>query len=171
MEARIRIKEYMKIFRCSSFSNKICTEESHSNSLLIAVRNIYLWAVLRIRDPVHKSVFAYKILSSYWLAHFYLTKNLPKCCSILGLGWIAGCWNSLFTSHNPKNNWCLFHFWSTVQRKRSKFEHMQTVIQTSRRLDSFLYEAPQNFELKYSRSKIKNKKPIVVDVLLMNDLL
>jgi hypothetical protein len=38
-------------------------------------------------------------------------------------------------------------FWSTVQQKRSRFEHMQTVIQTSRRLDSFLYEAAQNFEL------------------------
>ncbi len=26
-------------------------------------------------------------------------------CSILV--WIAGCWNFLLTSHNPKNNWCL----------------------------------------------------------------
>jgi hypothetical protein len=44
---------------------------------------------------------------------------------------------------------------------------MQTVIQTSRRLDSFLHEAAQNFELciKYSRSKIKKQKPIAVDVL------
>ncbi len=32
-------------------------------------------------------------------------KNLPKCCSILVC--IAGCWNSLLTSCNPKNNWCL----------------------------------------------------------------
>jgi hypothetical protein len=39
------------------------------------------------------------------------------------------------------------HFWSTDGRKRSRFEHMQTVIQTSRRLDSFLHEAAQNFEL------------------------
>jgi hypothetical protein len=38
-------------------------------------------------------------------------------------------------------------FWSTVWRKRSQFEHMRTVIQTSRRLDSFLHEATQNFEL------------------------
>jgi hypothetical protein len=30
---------------------------------------------------------------------------------------------------------------------RSRFEHIQTVIQTSRRLDSFLHEAAQNFEL------------------------
>jgi hypothetical protein len=33
-------------------------------------------------------------------------------------------------------------------------EHMQTVIQTSRRLDSFLHEVGQNFEL----VKFKNKK-------------
>jgi hypothetical protein len=39
------------------------------------------------------------------------------------------------------------NFWSTVRRKRSQFEHMQTVIQTSRRLVSFLHETAQNFEL------------------------
>jgi hypothetical protein len=39
------------------------------------------------------------------------------------------------------------HFWSTVQQKRSRFEHMQTLIQTNRRLDKFLLEAAQNFEL------------------------
>ncbi len=49
----------------------------------------------------------------------------------------------------------LLHFWSTVQWKRSRFEHMQTVIQTSRRLDSFLHEAAQNFEL---FSNIQDKK-------------
>jgi hypothetical protein len=32
-------------------------------------------------------------------------KNPPKCSSILV--WIAGCWNSLLMSPNPKNNWCL----------------------------------------------------------------
>jgi hypothetical protein len=51
-----------------------------------------------------------------------------------------------------------------IGRKNSK----QTVIPTSRRLDSFLYEAAQKFELfsnTYSRSKIKNKKHIAVDVL------
>jgi hypothetical protein len=41
----------------------------------------------------------------------------------------------------------LLHIWSTVRQKRSRFEHIQTVIQTSRRLDSFLHEAAQNFEL------------------------
>jgi hypothetical protein len=44
---------------------------------------------------------------------------------------------------------------------------MQTVIQTSRRVDLFLLEANQNFKLfiKYSRPKIKNKKPMAIDVL------
>jgi hypothetical protein len=49
-------------------------------------------------------------------------------------------------------------FLGTVRRKRSWFEHMQTVIQTSRRLDSFLHEAAQSFELFYQIFKIKNKK-------------
>jgi hypothetical protein len=40
-------------------------------------------------------------------------------------------------------------------RKRSQFEHMQTVIQTSRRLESFLHEAAQNFEY---LSKIQDQK-------------
>jgi hypothetical protein len=76
------------------------------------------------------------------------------------LVWIAGCWNSLLTSRNPKEQlMSLSHFWSTVQWKRSQFEQMQIVIQTSRRLDSFLHEAAQNFELlsniQDQKSKIK----------------
>ncbi len=51
-----------------------------------------------------------------------------------------------------------------IGRKDSK----QTEITTSGRLDSFLYEAAQVFELfsnTYSRSKLKNQKHIAVDVL------
>jgi hypothetical protein len=44
------------------------------------------------------------------------------------------------------------------------------VIPTSRRLDSFLYEVAQNFELfsniQYSRSKLKNQNHIAVDILV-----
>jgi hypothetical protein len=51
----------------------------------------------------------------------------------------------------------LEHGW----RKRLWFEHMKTVIQTSRRLDSFLHEAAQNFELlsniQDQKLKIKNQ--------------
>ncbi len=36
---------------------------------------------------------------------FIWWKNPPKRCSILI--WIAGCWNSLISNCNPKNNWCL----------------------------------------------------------------
>jgi hypothetical protein len=47
--------------------------------------------------------------------------------------------------------------------ERFQFEHMETVIQTSRRLDSFLHEAAHNFEL---LSNIQDKiKIVAVDVL------
>jgi type II secretory pathway component PulM len=51
----------------------------------------------------------------------------------------------------------LAHFLGTVQGKRSRFEHMQTVIRTSRRLDSFLHEVAQNFE-HLSNIQGQNKK-------------
>ncbi len=46
----------------------------------------------------------HRILSSYWLAHFYLKKKSAQCCSILD--WVVECWNSVLTSRNPKNNLC-----------------------------------------------------------------
>jgi hypothetical protein len=43
---------------------------------------------------------------------------------------------------------------------------MQTMIQTSRRLDSFLHEAAQNFKFFSNiQVKFKNQKTIAVDVL------
>jgi hypothetical protein len=52
-----------------------------------------------------------------------------------------------------------------VWQKRSRFEHMQTVIQTSRRLDKYLYEVAQDFELilniQDQKLKIKNKKQMM----------
>ncbi len=47
----------------------------------------------------------HRILSSYWLAYFYLMKKSAKVLLYFGLD--AGCWDSLLTSRNPKNNWCL----------------------------------------------------------------
>jgi hypothetical protein len=55
-----------------------------------------------------------------------------------------------FFTHKPQSKEQLMsppHSWSMVRRKRSWFEHMKTVIQTSMRLDSFLHEATQNFEI------------------------
>jgi hypothetical protein len=46
-------------------------------------------------------------------------------------------------------------FGARLGGKECGFEHMQTVIQTSRRSDSFLHEAAQNFEL---LSNIQDKK-------------
>jgi hypothetical protein len=38
------------------------------------------------------------------------------------------------------------HFWSTDRQKRSRFEHMQTMIRQAGGLEAFLHEAAQNFE-------------------------
>jgi hypothetical protein len=59
------------------------------------------------------------------------------------------------------------HFWSTVRRKRSRFEHMQTVNRTSRRIRGlFAWSGSELWScFKYSRSNIKNLKHIAVDVL------
>jgi hypothetical protein len=51
----------------------------------------------------------YRILSSYWLVHFYLMKESAKVF-VLFFVWIAGCLNSSdipLMSLNPKNNCCL----------------------------------------------------------------
>jgi hypothetical protein len=43
----------------------------------------------------------YRILSSYWLAHFYLMIKSAKGLHCI-LDWIAGCWNSSLMSRNPE---------------------------------------------------------------------
>jgi hypothetical protein len=72
-------------------------------------------------------------------------KNSAKVLLYFGLE--GGCWNSLLMSRNPKTIDVSLVFLEHSSVGRSQFEHMQTVIQTSRRLDSFLHEAAQNFEL------------------------
>jgi hypothetical protein len=51
-----------------------------------------------------------------------------------------------------------------VRQPIGRQDSMQTVIRTSRKLDSFLNEAAQYFEA-YSNIQVCNKKPIAVDVL------
>ncbi len=68
---------------------------------------------LQSSEPLHAKMnpspclfvswFAWKPLPIAWRT-FIWWKNWPKCCTILV--WIAGCWNSLLRSRNPKNNWC-----------------------------------------------------------------
>jgi hypothetical protein len=52
-----------------------------------------------------------------------------------------------------------------VRQPIGRLDSMQTVIQTSRRLDSFLHLAAKESRFKYSRVKLKNNKPLAVDVL------
>jgi hypothetical protein len=52
-----------------------------------------------------------------------------------------------------------------VRQPIGRKDSIQTVIRTSRRLDSFFYEAAQNRTLILKIEKLKIKKPIAVDVL------
>ncbi len=72
------------------------------------------------------------ILSSYWLAHFHLMKKSAKVQLYFGLG--CGMMEFTFEPQSKEQLMSLPHFWSTVWRKRSRLEHIQTVNRTSRRI-------------------------------------
>jgi hypothetical protein len=53
-----------------------------------------------------------------------------------------------------------------VRQPIGRKDSIQTMIPTSRRMDLFLYEAAQNFEIFSNiKNKLKNQKPIAVDDL------
>ncbi len=119
-----------------------------------------------IQPPACSDHGLHRIFSSYWLAHFYLMKKSAK--ELLYFGLECGMMKFFTFKPQPKEQLIsLPHFWSTVQWKRSRFEHMQTVIRTSRRIRGLF--AWSGSELgsffKYSALKLKNQKPIAVDVL------
>jgi hypothetical protein len=75
----------------------------------------------------------HRILSSDWLAHFYLMKKSAKELLYFGLDW--GMMKFFTFKPQPKEQLMhLPHLWNTVWWKRSRFEHMQTVNRTSRRI-------------------------------------
>ncbi len=101
-----------------------------------------------IQPPACSDHGLYRILSSFGVAQFYLLKKSTKGLHYFGLdcGMLKFFW---YSTHEPwsKEQLLTFrHFWST-SRKRSRFVPIETVIPTSMRLDSFLYEAAQNFEV------------------------
>jgi hypothetical protein len=84
-----------------------------------------------IQPPACSDHGLHRILSSYWLAHFYLMKKSSKVLLYFGLD----CGTMEFFTYEPQSKEqliSLLHFWSTVRQKRLGFEHMQTVIRTSR---------------------------------------
>ncbi len=117
-----------------------------------------------IQPPAFLDHGLHRILFRIGWRSFTWWKKPPKCLSILV--WIAGYWNSLLTSRNPKIFNSLPNFWSTVQRKWSRFEHMQTVIQTSRRVDSFCMKRLRTLNsYQIFKIKNKNKKPIAYPIV------
>jgi hypothetical protein len=86
-----------------------------------------------IQPPACSDHGLHRILSSYWLAHFHLMKKSAKVQLYFGLDWGM----MEFFTCEPQSKEQLIslpHFWSTVSRKRSRFERMQTVNRTSRRI-------------------------------------
>ncbi len=109
----------------------------------------------------------HRMLSSYWLAHFHLMKKSAKVQLYFGLG----CRMMKFFTCDPQSKEQLMplpQLWNTVWRKRSRLDHMQTVNRTSRRIRGlFAWSGSELWScFKNSRSKIKNWKHIVVDLLL-----
>ncbi len=84
---------------------------------------------------------------------FIWWKNLPKGSSIFVL--IAGCWNSLFTSRNPKNNWCLFRIFGA--RSGGKDHGLSTYRPWSKQAGGWIHLCMKQLRtlnsIKYSRSK------------------
>jgi hypothetical protein len=91
--------------------------------------------VLSLQPPACSDHGLHRILSTNWQAHFYLMKKSAKVLLYFGLD----C-GMLDTDVSPA-------FLEHGSAERSRFEYMQNMIQTSRRLNSFLHEGAQNFEL------------------------
>ncbi len=96
-----------------------------------------------IQAPACSDHGLHRILSSYWLAHFYLA---PKSYFILV--WIAEWWNSLPSCRNPKNNWYLSHiFGARFGEKNSSLSTCKPWSKQAGGLEAFLHEAAQNLEV------------------------
>ncbi len=77
---------------------------------------------------------------------FIWRKNPPKCTSILV--WIAEWWNSLLTSCNPKNNWCLARIFGVRFGEKDRgLSTCKPWPEQAGGLEAFLHGAAQNFKL------------------------
>ncbi len=117
-----------------------------------------------IQPPACSGHGLHRILFSSWLAYFQLIKKSAKVQLYFGLD----CGTMEFFTSEPQPKEPLIslpHFWSTVRRKRSRFEHMQTVNRTSREIRGLFASIGSELWslLKNSKSKFKNGKHIAVD--------
>jgi hypothetical protein len=107
----------------------------------------------------------HRILSFYWLAHFYLIKNLLKCSSF----WvrIAGRWNFLLTSRSPKNNWCISRIFGA--QFIGKDPGLSTCKPWYKQVGGWIHFCMKGLRTSKSyqifKTKNKNKKPKAFDVL------
>ncbi len=133
------------------------------NNFKVLSRFMQIWT----QSPACSVHGLHRMLSSYWLAHFHLMKKSAEVQLYFGLG--CGVMKFFTCELQSKEQLMpLPHLWNTVWRKRSRLEHIQTVNRTSRSIRGlFAWSGSELWScFKNSRSKIKNWKHIVVDVLL-----
>ncbi len=108
----------------------------------------------------------FRILSSYWMSHFYLLKKSAEVLLYFGLdcGLLVF---FMYSTHKPQSQEQLLtlpHFWSTVRRKRSLFVTIQPVIPTGRMARGIKrLRTLKCFQI--FKTEIKKLKPIAVDAL------
>ncbi len=110
------------------------------------------------QPPAYSDHGLHRILSSYWLAHCYLMKKSTKVHLYLGL--IAEWWNSLLTSRNPKNNWCLSRIYGIWFGEKDRgLSTCKPWTEQAGGLDSILHEAAQDLKsFKIFNNEIKKFK-------------
>ncbi len=103
-----------------------------------------------IQPPACSDPGLHRILSSYWLAHFYLMKLFWFGLRDMGILYsLAVIQRTIDVSPT---------FLEHCSAERSRFEHMQTVIQTSMRRNHFCMKRLRTLN-SYQIFKIKSKNP------------
>ncbi len=116
-----------------------------------------------IQPPARSDYRLYRILSSYWLVHFYLMKKSAKVLHYTGLACGMLEFLHIFFSQVVIQRAIVDFpaFWRPVWGKRLRFVTMQSLTPTSRMIRCiFLWSGSELWSLfKNSRSKLKNQKP------------
>ncbi len=106
-------------------------------------------------------LFTHSSCGSGWRT-FIWWKNPPKCCSVLV--WIAGCWNSLLSSHNQKNNWCLTRIFGVCSAEKiAVWDHANR--DPNKQEVGLIFALSGQNSYQIFKIKSKNKKPIDIHVL------
>ncbi len=109
-----------------------------------------------IQPPACSDQSLHRILSSYWLAHFYLMKKSAKVLLYFGL--VGRMLDSLLTSRIPRNNWCLSPIFGA--RLGGKDRSLSTCKLGSKQAGGWIHFFMKRLRTlnSYQIFKVKNKK-------------